>query len=68
MVAREFSEASPPPGSEGYVYTGQEALLRLAISCGDARPYGKDEKWPTAEDMVDSILETMKESPRFGAT
>lgn len=68
MVAREFTEASPPQDSEGYTYTGQEPLLRLAISCGDARPYGKDEKFPTAEKMVDSILETLKESPRFGAT
>ncbi|KAF9466084.1 TAP-like protein-domain-containing protein [Collybia nuda] len=68
MVTRELTEASPPQDSEGYTYTGQEPLLRLAISCGDARPYGKNEKRPTAGEIVDSILETMKESPRFGAT
>lgn len=69
MVDRDFSDTSPPQDSEGYTYTGQEPLLRLAISCGDARPYGKDEELPTAEAMVESILETLKkESPRFGAT
>ena len=49
--------------------TNQADLGRLAISCGDALPYVEGEPWPTAEDMVNDMLVTMKEiSPRFGGT
>jgi hypothetical protein len=68
MIARRYSDPDPPPDKEGYIETEQWELWRLAISCGDARPYGKGEKWPTAEEIVDRILGTMEESPRFGAT
>ncbi|KAJ7621033.1 TAP-like protein-domain-containing protein [Roridomyces roridus] len=69
---RKFVTRAPgdpaPPDPEGYVETGQGELLRLAISCGDAPPYRADEKWPTAEDIVDDILISLKTYPRFGAT
>jgi hypothetical protein len=68
IITRKYSDPSPLTDSEGYSYTGQEALGRLAISCGDARAYGADEKRPTAEDIVDNILETLKTQPHFGAT
>ncbi|KAJ7080576.1 TAP-like protein-domain-containing protein [Mycena belliarum] len=68
MVARKYSAPAPAPDAEGYVATGQGELQRLAISCGDARPYAPGEAWPTAGEIVDNILVTLKESPRFGAT
>ncbi|KAF7324929.1 hypothetical protein MKEN_00535200 [Mycena kentingensis (nom. inval.)] len=69
MIKHPFSDPSPPPDPEGLVDTGQGELMRLAISCGDALPYGADRAtWPTAEGIVDEILTTLKEFPRFGAT
>ncbi|KAJ6557737.1 TAP-like protein-domain-containing protein [Mycena capillaripes] len=67
MIYSAYRDPSPAPDHDGYVETGQGELLRLAISCGDARPYD-DQKWPTAEDIVDDILVTLKSYPRFGAT
>ncbi|KAJ7599105.1 TAP-like protein-domain-containing protein [Mycena floridula] len=48
----------------------QQALGRLAISCGDALPYSSNETtWPTAENIVDRLLGIMKDvSPTFGGT
>lgn len=59
--------------SKGYRYrfreTGQEPLGRLAISCADAVPYGTDSTtWPSAESIVDKVIETLAVSRRFGAT
>ncbi|KAJ7171065.1 hypothetical protein C8R46DRAFT_1087578 [Mycena filopes] len=68
MIVPPYMDADPAPEQDGYVETGQVALLRLAISCGDALPYAEGEVWPTAEEIVDDILVTMKTSPRFGAT
>lgn len=59
---------APSPDPEGYVETGQSELLRLAISCGDARPYQPGEKWPSAEEIVDKMLVSLETYPRFGAT
>ncbi|KAJ7729753.1 hypothetical protein B0H16DRAFT_1586232 [Mycena metata] len=68
MIARRYSDPAPPPEHDGYIETGQGELLRLAISCGDARPYVEGEIWPTAEGIVDDILVTLENFPRFGAT
>jgi hypothetical protein len=68
LIAPKYSDPWLPTDTEGYSYTGQKALGRLAISCGDAPTYGADEKQPTAEDIVDNILETLRSQPRFGAT
>ncbi|KAF7368853.1 hypothetical protein MVEN_00210800 [Mycena venus] len=68
MIYPPYSDPSPSPEYDGYVETGQGELLRLAISCGDALPYAKGEKWPTADEIVDNILVTMEKYPRFGAT
>ncbi|KAJ7290169.1 hypothetical protein C8J57DRAFT_1610690, partial [Mycena rebaudengoi] len=68
LIAPKYSDPWLPTDTEGYSYTGQKALGRLAISCGDARAYGADDKQPTAEDIVDNILETLRSQPRFGAT
>ncbi|KAJ7213052.1 hypothetical protein GGX14DRAFT_564097 [Mycena pura] len=68
MIYHPYSDPSPSPERDGYVETGQEELMRLAISCGDGLPYAKGEKWPTADEIVDNILVTMEEYPRFGAT
>ncbi|KAJ7248287.1 TAP-like protein-domain-containing protein [Mycena haematopus] len=68
MVYRPYSDPSPRPEPDGYQETGQGELLRLAISCGDGLPYAGDEKWPTAEEIVDRILVTLETFPRFGAT
>ncbi|KAJ7694838.1 hypothetical protein B0H17DRAFT_456421 [Mycena rosella] len=68
MIASKYMDPAPAPDREGYIETGQGALLRLAISCGDARPFRKSEIWPTAEEIVDRILVTLKTYPRFGAT
>ncbi|KAJ7146355.1 hypothetical protein C8R44DRAFT_864127 [Mycena epipterygia] len=68
FVAPEYSEPAPAPDHDGYVETGQVDLMRLAISCGDARAYRPGEKWPTAEEIVDNILVTLETYPRFGAT
>ncbi|KAJ7720275.1 alpha/beta-hydrolase [Mycena maculata] len=67
FVMRGYVEPMPAD-PEGYVETGQGELQRLAISCGDARPYLEDEPWPTAEEIVDKILVTLVTRPRFGAT
>ncbi|KAJ7434498.1 hypothetical protein B0H11DRAFT_2296252 [Mycena galericulata] len=67
FISRGYG-APAPPDPEGYTETGQGELLRLAISCGDARPYQPGEKGPTAEEIVDNILVTMEKAPRFGAT
>ncbi|KAJ7434499.1 hypothetical protein B0H11DRAFT_2296253 [Mycena galericulata] len=67
FISRGFG-APAPPDPEGYTETGQVELLRLAISCGDARPYQPGEKGPTAEEIVGNILVTMEKAPRFGAT
>ncbi|KAJ6587456.1 hypothetical protein DFH09DRAFT_1274411 [Mycena vulgaris] len=58
MIAQKYSEPTPLPDPEGYTETGQDALW----------PYEKGEKLPTAEDIVDNILVTLKTRPRFGAT
>ncbi|KAJ6459409.1 TAP-like protein-domain-containing protein [Mycena vulgaris] len=68
MIARPYSDPAPTPDPAGYTETGQGELLRLAISCGDARAYSPGEAWPTAEGIVDDILVTMEKYPRFGAT
>ncbi|KAJ7143677.1 hypothetical protein C8R44DRAFT_758636 [Mycena epipterygia] len=68
MIARRYSDPVPAPDHEGYIETGQGELLRLAISCGDARSYQPGEKGPTAEEIVDNILVTLETQPRFGAT
>ncbi|KAJ7148751.1 TAP-like protein-domain-containing protein [Mycena crocata] len=68
LIAAKYSDPSPPPDAEGYTETGQGALLRLAISCGDARRYEEGERGPTAEEIVDAILVTLETHPRFGAT
>ncbi|KAJ7122102.1 TAP-like protein-domain-containing protein [Mycena epipterygia] len=68
MIAHRYSDPAPAPDHEGYIETGQSELLRLAISCGDARSYQPDEKRPTAEEIVDNILVTLETQPRFGAT
>ena len=65
---KPFSLLDMPADEEGYTSTGQGPLGRLAISCGDARPYGKDEAWPSAEYIVEGLLRTLKVSPTFGAT
>ncbi|KAF7304324.1 hypothetical protein HMN09_00834200 [Mycena chlorophos] len=67
MIIYPLSESSPAPDSEGLVEKGQGELLRLAISCGDALPY-EEGNMPTAESIVDEILVTLREFPRFGAT
>lgn len=68
MTAREFSERETPFDDEGYQFTGQGPLGRLAISCGDAVPYEADEKtWPSATDIVDRMIETLGISSKFGA-
>ncbi|KAF7304321.1 Abhydrolase-4 domain-containing protein [Mycena chlorophos] len=57
------------PDEDGRVYIGQEALCRLAISCGDALPRAEGERVPTAGEIVDEMLVTLRDvSPRFGAT
>ncbi|KAJ7729746.1 TAP-like protein-domain-containing protein [Mycena metata] len=68
MIAPRYSNPAPAPERDGYVETGQGELLRLAISCGDARPYVEGETWPTAGGIVDDILVTLESFPRFGAT
>ncbi|KAJ6629308.1 TAP-like protein-domain-containing protein [Mycena sp. CBHHK59/15] len=68
LIAHKYTAPEPPADPEGYVYTGQDELGRLAISCGDARAYKPGEAWPTAEGIVDDILVTLGEYPRFGAT
>lgn len=67
FVTRGYG-APTPPDPDGYIETGQSELLRLAISCGDARPYKPGEKRPSAEDITDRILVTLEPFPRFGAT
>ncbi|KAJ7020170.1 alpha/beta-hydrolase [Mycena alexandri] len=68
MIAPRYRDPSPAPEHDGYVETGQGELLRLAISCGDARQYVDGDTWPTAEGIVDDILVTLESFPRFGAT
>jgi hypothetical protein len=68
MIYHRYSDSSPAPEHDGYVETRQDELKRLAISCGDALPYAEGEQWPTAEEIVDNILVTLKTYPRFGAT
>nr|GAT49484.1 predicted protein [Mycena chlorophos] len=61
--------ADPEPDQDGYLNFGQASLRRLAISCGDALPRAQGEHIPSAEDIVDDILVTLRDvSPRFGAT
>ncbi|KAF7304309.1 Abhydrolase-4 domain-containing protein [Mycena chlorophos] len=74
-LLRFVKRASPPPDSQtgpdedGYVYIAQENLSRLAISCGDALPRTQEDEVPTAEEIVDAVLGTVRDvSPRFGAT
>ncbi|KAJ7171173.1 TAP-like protein-domain-containing protein [Mycena filopes] len=69
MIYPPYSDSSPAPEPDiGYTETGQSELGRLAISCGDALPYGTGEKPPTAEDIVDDILGSLRTYPRFGAS
>ncbi|KAJ7054746.1 hypothetical protein C8F01DRAFT_1162780 [Mycena amicta] len=69
FITRGYAAPDPPPDEDGYVNIGQDTLARLAISCGDALPRSPKEAWPTAGEIVDDILVTMRDvSPRFGAT
>ncbi|KAJ7062044.1 TAP-like protein-domain-containing protein [Mycena amicta] len=45
----------------------KESFSGWQSRAGDALPY-KDGEWPTAERIVDDILVTLKDFPRFGAT
>ncbi|KAF7304300.1 Abhydrolase-4 domain-containing protein [Mycena chlorophos] len=71
FVKRAYPPSDPEtgPDEDGYVYIAQENLSRLAISCGDALPRTEEEQPPTAEEIVDATLGTVRDvSPRFGAT
>ncbi|KAF7324915.1 hypothetical protein MKEN_00533700 [Mycena kentingensis (nom. inval.)] len=58
-----------PRAPDGFVDVGQHELTRLTISCGDALPREKDEGLPTAAEIVDDLLVTLRDvSPMFGAT
>ncbi|KAK8844175.1 hypothetical protein IAR55_006969 [Kwoniella newhampshirensis] len=69
LSSSEHHYQSRPPAADGYVSPGQGDLARLAVSCADARPYGEDEAWPSAEKMVDSLLqESYSVTETFGLT
>ncbi|KAF7303665.1 AB hydrolase-1 domain-containing protein [Mycena indigotica] len=69
FINHRYPSPNPPSDPDGYVDIGQGNLGRLAISCGDALPRTPKENLPTAEDIINDILATLRDtSPRFGAT